>query len=48
MLLSQTPDQIPDLNDLLGIKAYRRLIQNNDFGITQYGLCQPHTLPVTF
>lgn len=46
MSLPQRLDQIPDFNDLDGVQADGRLIQNDDLGSSQQGLGNAHPLPV--
>ena len=46
MLFAQLLDQGTDLQDLPGVKAHGRLVQNHDLGIAQNGLGDAHTLTV--
>ena len=46
VLLPQPFDQIPDLNDLLGIQSHCRLIQDDDLRITQKRLGKTGSLPI--
>ena len=48
MFFLQALDQVTDLNDLLRVKSYCRLIQDNDFRIAQDCLCQTNSLAITF
>ena len=48
MVFSQRFHQITDFDDLLGIQAYRRLIQNNDLRITDQCLSNTHALAIAF
>ena len=47
LVFSELSDQIADLNDLFGIKSDRRLVQNNDIGISQKRLGNSDTLAVS-
>ena len=47
MILSQFPDQIPDLDDLLGVQTHTGLIQNQHLRRSQQRLGQAHPLAVT-
>ena len=48
MFLFKTLDQIADLYDLLRVKSYCRLIQDDNFRISEDCLCKSNSLSVTF
>ncbi len=47
-VLCQPTDQPPHLDDLRRIQADGRLIQDEQLGLVQDGLGQPHTLSIAF
>ena len=46
VLAGQRLQQLADLDDLLGVEAGGRLVQNQDVGVVDDGLGQAHALPV--
>ena len=46
VILAQGADQIADLNDLLGVEAYRRLVENDDLGRADECAGDAHALAV--
>ena len=48
MLMTQRPDQLPNLNDLLGIQAYGRLAQNQNLRVADKRLSNADSLLIPF
>lgn len=48
MFLRKLADQFTDLYDLLRVKTYRRLIQDDNLRKSQNCLCKPDSLFITF
>ena len=48
MAFAQVLDEVSDFNDLLGVEADRRLVQNQHVRVPKQSLGYPDPLPVTF
>ena len=48
MILPQFPDQIPDFDNLQRVQTYGRLVQNDNFRVSQNGLRDAYTLLIPF
>ena len=47
VLLGKTSDEVPNLDDLLRVEADGRLVENDDVGVAEHRLGDPHTLSVS-
>ena len=48
MLMAERPDQLPDLNDLLRIQSYGRLVQNQNLRVSDERLRNADSLLIPF
>ena len=46
-LFTQFAHQVPDVHPLVGVQAFRGLVEHQDFGMVKDGCREPHALPVS-